>query len=136
MRKLFTYVVSIIFFLSATAKLIDYDNTALYFSSITTMSPEFMRIILAIIILIEFVVSLGLSVNLFNIRYFQNLLLSISVIFLLTSLALSWNNKINCGCFGTMILVNPLIAVIKNCFIIVMLLILRKMLKSKRSESY
>ena len=133
-------VIAILFLVSAYAKI--YHEPSAYFS-ITTFEAKqlvplgfesgFAAYISRILIALEF--SLGFLILLpFQLKRIvvplTILVLTAFLLSLVNSNLFNWNSG-NCGCFGALLPMTPLEAIIKNIFAIVLLLILNKLLEKK-----
>jgi len=125
MRVIIRYILSAIFFSSAITKLIDFTDTAIYFASTIAVPLYVFKFLLTVTIGVEFLVSMGLITNLYRKLYFYYTTMIIIIMFLLFSIVLTFEKKDNCGCYGTLITISPLYAVIKNSLLLGALSVLR-----------
>lgn len=117
--------ISATFGISAAAKVIDFENTAVYFANFTDAGVRVIRYLLAGAILIELALACLLVFNRRGAKTVYSAILFALIIFLGASVTMALTDTENCGCFGTFLEVSPLISVLKNLLLIVMTCLLK-----------
>ena len=128
MNHIIRIVVGLVFLLSGFAKLYPIEPFELIFVDLGVSNWLFAPFIARFIIVFE--IFLGLSI-VFNV-WLKNVIYNLaqgSLIFFtfyLVFLLITQGNDVDCGCFGSFLVLNPIESIIKNVLLIVMLLFVKR----------
>lgn len=123
-------IISILFVFSALLKLYDYSATVTYFQSLIHLPVLFVKIGLGFFIMLEFILAFIL-VN-FHLLIVVDILMFLLVCFCFLNIYMIVQHYDNCGCFGTVVKMNPIVTLVKNAGLIVLLY----NIKRKESRAY
>lgn len=129
LSRLLQYLIGMTFFLSAAAKLADFQNTFQYFFTLFDISYSLMKTVLVLIITVEFALFLLIIFPTPFLQYAYILAITLLMVFILLSLWFIQRGIANCGCFGTSLPVKPLPTIVKNSVLIGILLFLYQLRK-------
>lgn len=121
MKRLFRYIVSGVFAVSASMKLLDFENTTMYFKGLLGIGFKSAQSIIFVAILVEFFVAYSLPLQWQGETVVRKAAMAILVLFLVISTAMAFTGVENCGCFGTVWISHPWISVAKNSVLLIML---------------
>ena len=125
MKLWLKFSISAIFLLSAFGKVLDFENTVVYFYEISQLGFETTKSMLALFIFIEMIIAFTLPIKWRGRRIIQGATLLILTFFLGLSLTFVFSGVENCGCFGTNWTSHPWLTVMKNLVLIGMTAALR-----------
>ncbi len=117
-------LISLVLVVSALFKLFDFSATANYLQTLILFSVSFFKVALGLFIIIELIFAF-LLVNTRS-PITVDLLVLLLTGFCVLNIYMIIQNYDNCGCFGTLIRVNPVITIIKNVVLIAMLLDIKR----------
>jgi len=126
MKGFIRYAVSLVFAFSAIMKLVDFQATLIYFIEIINLPVVLIKIGLSSLIISEIVIAYGLAFSSgFKILWF-NAAVSMLFAFILINIYFKLQGVSNCGCFGTVVRLEPVPTILKNIVLIGLLIIMRK----------
>jgi len=126
MKELIKYLIATVFLISALAKLVDFKNTIDFFFNVSQLDYSIVKILIVTIILFELVIVFFLVKELYTLNTIYVSIILLLFFFILLNAIFLYLEIENCGCFGTKIITNPLISLIKNMMMIVLLIFLKK----------
>lgn len=119
---IFTWIIGIVFIISAILKLISVDNFQLYIYSFNILDYNTSSLLTRVLIGLELSLGLGYILNYCHkILYYSIGIILISFTIFLSILAIQGNSD-NCHCFGNIIEFSPIESIIKNILLIILLL--------------
>ncbi len=119
------FTISTVFMLSALAKLIDFDNTVVYFQRLSGFGSQTVEISIALLLFIEMLIAFTLPIDCRFQTMIQDATLLLLAFFLGLSLTLTFTGIKSCGCFGTYWVSHPWLTVVKNVVLITIMIISR-----------
>lgn len=119
------FTISTVFMLSALAKLIDFDNTVVYFQRLSGFDSQTVEISIALLLFFEMLIAFTLPIDCRFQTMIQDATLLLLAFFLGLSLTLTFTGIKNCGCFGTYWVSHPWLTVVKNVVLITIMIISR-----------
>ena len=125
MNRWLKFGVSAIMGFSALMKLLDFENTEIYFQRLSGFGSETVGVSLALLIFSEMLIAFTLPIDWRGQRMIQDATLSILTLFLGLSLTMAFTGMGNCGCFGTTWVSHPWLTVVKNLALIAIMVRLR-----------
>ncbi len=120
------YFVGLFFLVSAVLKLVDFQNSILFFSDIFKLTFGWSKFGLFLIILLELVFASAMMQTKFKIQLVYSAMIVILLLFSGISLIFFGLDIENCGCFGTIIQTDPILTIGKNILLIGLILFLKK----------
>ncbi len=133
MKKLIIkYVMSVLFVFSAFTKIADFNGVAELFSGFFSFGILMVKIFVAVLIITELVVAYLIAENFFGKRAVFNVIFLLILFFTFISLYFAIEGYDNCGCFGTIIITEPIYSVLKNVILLLGLIYIKKEFLKKR----
>lgn len=120
------YFVGLFFLLSAVMKLVDFQNSVLFFSDVFNLTFGWSKFGLFLIILLELVFAAAMMQKKFKIQLVYSAMIVALVLFSGVSLVFFGLGLENCGCFGTIVQTDPILTIGKNILLIGLVLFLKK----------
>lgn len=125
MNRWLKFGVSAIMGFSALMKLLDFENTVIYFQRLSGFGSETVGISVALLIFSEMLIAFTLPIDWRGQRMIQDATLLILTLFLGLSLTMAVTGVKNCGCFGASWVSHPWLTVVKNLALIAIMVRLR-----------
>ena len=125
MNRWLKFGVSAIMGFSALMKLLDFENTVIYFQRLSGFGSETVGISVALVIFSEMLIAFTLPIDWRGQRMIQDTTALILTLFLGLSLTMAFTSVENCGCFGTTWVSHPWLTVVKNLALIAIMVRLR-----------
>jgi len=122
MKQFLKYVVSAVFAVSAVMKLIDFDNTAIYFKELLDVGFKSAESIVFVSIFVELLIAFALPFKWKGEDFVLKMVVMVLALFLGLSGAMAFAGTNNCGCFGTIWVTHPVTTVIKNGVMLIMII--------------
>lgn len=125
--------ISFVFMASAIMKLADFEDSIDLIQEMFDLQHHNARLLLAISILFEIMMAMLVVV-----RHFQSsetyliLILAISLFIVINGWQI-YTQQENCGCFGTMVQMSPVVTLAKNCFLLFLAVSIRKKMSGRNS---
>jgi len=133
---LLKYLFIAIFLVSGLSKYLSFEDTLIYFASLTMISFPLLSFLLWILILSELLISALVWINGFQSKTVFRLILILLVSFLITNIVFLFLGVENCGCFGVGIQSHPVLGIAKTVILIMIWGFLRRdMLSRKRLDT-
>jgi len=133
MIKTFTkYLISGVFIFSAFTKLLDYQNTIIFFDELFVIGLFYSKILLSVLVFVEIIIAYLLLFDYLKNKLAYVFIIALMVLFLLANILFAISGKNNCGCFGTTIISSPLMSIAKNIIILLSVVYLRHDLSSEK----
>ncbi len=118
MNRWLKFGVSAIMGFSALMKLLDFENTVIYFQRLSGFGSETVGISVALLIFSEMLIAFTLPIDWRGQRMIQDTTALMLTLFLGLSLTMAFTGMGNCGCFGTYWVSHPWLTVVKNVVLI------------------
>ena len=115
---LIKYLFMAIFLVSGISKYLSFEDTLIYFASLTMISFPLLSFLLWILILSELLIPALVWMNGFQSRTVFLLILILLVSFLITNIVFLFLGLENCGCFGVEIQSHPVLGIAKTVILI------------------
>ncbi len=130
MRTLYRVILSAVFLLSAVIKIYDFTATVDYFSQLSRLGGNFVAWGMMAVVFLELLIG-----TIFAIRHSLPEIAYITVEgviwgFLVLSIVFVVFKVKNCGCFGTIIKIDPAVTALKNVVLLIMIGHLKRYEKS------
>jgi len=129
------YLVGFVFIFSSITKLLDFQDTLNFFVNIIGTQYVVTKFLLAFLILIELALGTMIMTQFIRQQIVYSITIGLLVFFILVSIGFIWKGIDNCGCFGTVLTVKPLPTIIKNFFLIAILVFLKNKDQNKNYAS-
>jgi len=126
MKILSKYFIVIIFLLSAFLKLFDFRSTVELFVNLLGMGYTIIRILLALLILLELTVAYLVTADYLQIKIVYFLIAGLVTAFIIVNIFLLLTGTKNCGCFGADIVSTPALSIVKNILLLSALIYVRR----------
>lgn len=133
---LLKYLFIAIFLVSGISKYLSFEDTLIYFASLTMISFPLLSFLLWILIISELLIPALVWMNGFQSKTVFWLILILLVSFLITNIVFLFLGLENCGCFGIGIQSHPVLGIAKTVILIMIWGFLRRdMLSRKRLDT-
>jgi len=129
------YLFIAIFLVSGLSKYLSFEDTLIYFASLTMISFPLLSFLLWILILSELLIPALVWINGFQSRTVFRLILILLVSFLITNIVFLFLGLENCGCFGVGIQSHPVLGIAKTVILIMIWVFLRGNKLSQRKSN-
>lgn len=134
MKFILKSLFSIVFILSAIAKLWDFMNTVGYFSKLLNIDFMITKYIVVFFIFAELIIAFMVTFNYLVKTPVYKIVVSFTIFFLFFNLYFLLKGYTNCGCFGTEFISSPVFSIIKNAALLFILYLLNKIYRSEKTS--
>lgn len=132
---LLKYLFITIFLVSGLSKYLSFEDTLIYFATLTMISLPLLSFLLWILILSELLIPALVWMNGFQSKTVFRLILILLISFLITNIVFLFLGLENCGCFGVRIQSHPVLGIAKTVILIIIWSFLRGNKLSQRRSN-
>jgi len=131
LMDLLRYLIVVVFFVSAAMKIADFINTAYFFSYSFGISSTITRLLLFILISVELFLGLAIVAKVNILQQIYSATIILMILFILIEIGFIYKGIDNCGCFGTVWKMNPVVSIIKTFILVFVILLLKRNTKNE-----
>ena len=135
LMELLRYFIVVVFFVSAAMKIDDFFNTSYFFSNTFGFSITTAKYLLFLLISVELFLGSAITAKVTILQKIYSMTIVLLILFVFLQLVFFYKGINNCGCFGTLWKMDPLISIMKTVLLLFIIIILKRNFERKSYAS-